>query len=92
LNGVVKIKTNLPPQKLLFILQDIENKLGRVRLMKNGPRTIDLDIILNGDRVVKEPDLLIPHPRMFEREFVLKPLLEIEPGIDKLLNRLKEAY
>ena len=60
-------------------MQDIEQKLGRKRTIKNGPRTIDLDILLYGDTIVDTPQLQIPHPRMFERDFVMKPLLEIEP-------------
>jgi 2-amino-4-hydroxy-6-hydroxymethyldihydropteridine diphosphokinase len=87
LNGVIKIKTEISPRALLSILQNIENKLGRARTVKNGPRTIDLDILLYEDKAINEPDLKVPHPRMFEREFVMKPLLEIEPGI---LKRIKK--
>lgn len=86
LNGVIKIKTKISPRSLLCILQDIENKLGRTRTIKNGPRTIDLDILLYGDKVINETDLKVPHPRMIEREFVMKPLLEIESSI---LKRIK---
>ncbi|MFH1901995.1 MAG: 2-amino-4-hydroxy-6-hydroxymethyldihydropteridine diphosphokinase, partial [Candidatus Omnitrophota bacterium] len=121
LNGVVKIKTDLLPQEILTILQDIENKLGRVRTIKtppskvsgeslrpmdkapppkvlgvplrpmdkNGPRTIDLDILLYGNQIVNEPDLKIPHPRMLERNFVMRPLLEIEPEIAELVKVIK---
>lgn len=81
LNAVVKIKTSLSCEELLRFLQDIENKLGRKRSIKNGPRTIDLDILLYGNKKIDEEDLKIPHPKMFERDFVLKPLLEIEPDI-----------
>jgi 2-amino-4-hydroxy-6-hydroxymethyldihydropteridine diphosphokinase len=62
-------------------LQNIEEKLGRVRTIKNGPRPIDLDILLYGDKIINNKNLQVPHPRMFERPFVMKPLLEIEPGI-----------
>ena len=86
LNGVIKIETSLLPRELLFILQDIERGLGRVRAEKNGPRIIDLDILLFGDKIIDEADLKIPHPLMFERDFVMKPLLEIEPDI---LGRVK---
>lgn len=89
LNGVLKINTGLSPQELLSVLQEIENKLGRKREIKNGPRTIDLDILLYGNKVLDEPNLKIPHPRMFEREFVLKPLLEIEPEAEKIFSCLK---
>lgn len=81
LNAVVKIQASLSPKELLKILQDIENQLGRVRAVKNAPRTIDLDILLFGELIFNERCLTIPHPRMFERYFVLKPLLEIAPDI-----------
>jgi len=77
LNGAVEIETSLEPRELLIKLQAIEKQLGRVRKIKNGPRTIDLDILLYGDRKIETPDLSIPHPRMREREFVMKPLREI---------------
>jgi len=91
LNGVVKINTNLLPDKLLEVLQDIESRLQRVRTFKNAPRTIDLDILLYGEQVIRTSELDIPHPRMFEREFVMGPLLEIEPKImdqDQWLSKL----
>lgn len=81
LNAVAKIRTSVSPRKLLACLQEIEKKLGRIRGIKNGPRTIDLDILLYDDVSVCEEELCIPHPRMFDRFFVLQPLLEIEPGI-----------
>ena len=86
LNAVIKIKTDLSPQEVFFILRDIENKLERKRYIKNGPRTMDLDMLLYEDKIIDEPDLQIPHPRMLEREFVIRPLLEIEPNI---LDRLQ---
>ena len=64
---------------LLGVLLKIEQLLGRQRPFKNSPRTIDLDILLYGNRIVDSPELTIPHPRMLERDFVLNPLLEIEP-------------
>lgn len=91
LNAVLKLKTKLLPGKLLEILQDIEKKLSRVRTVKNGPRTIDLDILLYGNAVIDNPELKVPHPRMFEREFVMKPLLEIEPDIAKRIH-LRQGY
>jgi 2-amino-4-hydroxy-6-hydroxymethyldihydropteridine diphosphokinase len=77
LNGVLKIETDLSARKILKVLQDIEKYLGRKRTVKNGPRTIDLDIIFYGDKTINEPDLVIPHPRWQDREFVKKPLSEI---------------
>ncbi|UCD15056.1 MAG: 2-amino-4-hydroxy-6-hydroxymethyldihydropteridine diphosphokinase, partial [Candidatus Omnitrophota bacterium] len=88
LNGVVKIKTHLSARHLLNVLQTIEKRLGRRQLIKNGPRPIDLDILLYGDEVFRERDLVIPHPRMRKRAFVMNPLLEIEPDI-KLQAGLK---
>lgn len=86
LNGVIKIKTRISARKLLCTLQNIEKKLGRIRTIKNGPRTIDLDILLYDDSVINEPNLQVPHPRIFERGFVMKPLLEIEPEIMKQIK------
>ncbi len=80
LNGVIKIKTEICARTLLCTLQNIEKKLGRMRTIKDGPRTIDLDMLLYGDKIINEPDLKVPHPKMLEREFVMKPLLEIEPN------------
>ena len=77
LNAAIEIETTLEPKELLMKLQAIEKELGRKRTVKNGPRTIDLDMLLYGDKKINEHDLKIPHPRMYEREFVMKPLKEI---------------
>lgn len=77
LNGAIKIKTKLSPLKLLKALKEIEKELGRRKTVRNGPRTIDLDILLYGNKIIDRKNLKIPHPRMLEREFVIKPLLEI---------------
>ncbi len=77
LNGVIEIETWLEPSDLMIKLQKIEKQSGRIRSVKNAPRTIDLDILLYGDKKIDEPGLKIPHPRMYEREFVMKPLKEI---------------
>jgi 2-amino-4-hydroxy-6-hydroxymethyldihydropteridine diphosphokinase len=77
LNGVIEVETDLPPRKLLKELNSIEHALGRTRKLKNGPRSIDLDILYYGDQVISEDDLAIPHPRIEEREFVLKGLREL---------------
>ncbi|MEK6732323.1 MAG: 2-amino-4-hydroxy-6-hydroxymethyldihydropteridine diphosphokinase [Candidatus Omnitrophota bacterium] len=81
LNGAIEIETELGPRELLTRLLNIETLLGRERTVKNGPRTIDLDILLFGDKKIDEPGLKIPHPRMCEREFVIKPLKEIYESI-----------
>ena len=90
LNGVLKVETELSPQELLDTLLTIERKMGRKRVLKNGPRIIDLDILFYGDRVINEPHLQIPHQRMFERNFVLKPLLEIDSSLEVFINKMKE--
>ncbi|MDD5432919.1 MAG: 2-amino-4-hydroxy-6-hydroxymethyldihydropteridine diphosphokinase [Candidatus Omnitrophica bacterium] len=77
LNAAIKIKTKFPPAILLQKLKIIEIELGRKKTVRWGPRVIDLDILLYDDLVLNSKELCIPHPRMLEREFVLKPLLEI---------------
>ncbi|NFI39934.1 2-amino-4-hydroxy-6-hydroxymethyldihydropteridine diphosphokinase [Clostridium botulinum] len=78
LNGVVKIETNLTPEDLIGELLNIEKQLDRVRERRWGPRTIDLDIIFYDDLIINEKDLVIPHKDMENREFVLKPLCDID--------------
>ena len=80
-NAVAAIDTSLAPEGLLGELQAIEARHGRRRGLPNAPRTLDLDLLLYEDRVVASPRLTLPHPRMHERAFVLKPLLELAPGI-----------
>jgi len=77
LNAALKIRTSLSPLILLKKLKSIEKQLGREKTVRNGPRAIDLDILFYGDRIINSKSLTIPHPRVFEREFVIKPLLEI---------------
>jgi len=77
LNAAIKIKTNLTPLLLLKKLKKIEIELGRTKTIRYGPRTIDLDILFYEDRIINRKNLKIPHPKIFEREFVTKPLLEI---------------
>jgi len=79
LNAVVELSTTLSAHKLLEVCQKVEKDLKRDRIIRWGPRTIDLDILLYGDLILNEENLTIPHPRMLEREFVLKPLNEIAP-------------
>jgi 2-amino-4-hydroxy-6-hydroxymethyldihydropteridine diphosphokinase len=69
--------TTLPPRELLDALLEIEARFGRARSVPNAPRTLDLDLILYGARVIDEPGLAVPHPRFRERRFVLEPLAEI---------------
>ena len=78
-NACALVETALAPRALLDGLLAIERRHGRVREIPNGPRTLDLDIVLYGDRVIHEPGLSVPHPRAHERAFVLEPLLEVWP-------------
>ena len=78
-NAVAQIETRAGPRELLDHLLEIERAHGRARDFPNAPRTLDLDVVLYGDRVVREPALTIPHPRMLARAFVLVPLAEIAP-------------
>ena len=80
INAVAEISTTLGAHALLAQLQAIENKAGRRRPFRNAPRTLDLDILLYGDVVINTPTLVVPHPRMNQRAFVLVPLAEIAPS------------
>ena len=90
LNCVIEIRTDLSPHELLKGLQNIESDLGRIRAVKNGPRNIDLDILLYGNVKIKEVALCIPHPRMTRRGFVMNPLNEIAPDIVRKLKHSKK--
>lgn len=81
LNAVVELRTTRTPGELLEAAQAVESAAGRVRKELNGPRTLDVDLLLYGDTRVNEPDLLIPHPRMWERRFVLAPLRDLAPEL-----------
>src|SRR5262245_43156699 len=77
LNIVIEIETSLKPAKLLQRCMDVEKKMGRVRDIPKGPRVIDIDILFCGNLIVNEPNLIIPHPAIPERKFVLDPMNEI---------------
>jgi len=79
-NAVARLETSLAPLALLDALQAIENDQGRVRAERWGPRTLDLDVLLFGDRVIDEPRLKVPHYHMHARAFVLYPLAELAPA------------
>ena len=81
-NTVVLLRTGLPPKELLGYLHGIENSLGRVRTVENGPRTLDLDIVDYQMYVASNDELTLPHPRAVERDFVVRPLLDILPGYE----------
>ena len=85
LNGVAAIQTDLPPLSLLHILKDIEIAIGRKHRIRWGPREIDLDILVYGDLCLQTEKLVIPHPEMHLRRFVLVPLAEIVPDLVHLV-------
>ena len=94
LNGVIEVETMLLPDELLDRLKGIEARLGRVKTEENGPRPIDLDIIFYQDIVIDGERIRIPHPRMQEREFVLRGLCEIAPDFlhPRLNKTVKQLY
>jgi len=81
INAVALLETGLAPEELLDALLDLETRFGRVRRGRNGPRTLDLDLLLYNDLELALPRLALPHPRLHLRAFVLQPLAEITPGL-----------
>ncbi|MCG6534329.1 MAG: 2-amino-4-hydroxy-6-hydroxymethyldihydropteridine diphosphokinase, partial [Syntrophales bacterium LBB04] len=79
INAVIEILTILPAPVLLKVLQGIEDRMGRVREVRGGPRIIDIDILLYGQQVIHHEDIIIPHPELHKRRFVLEPLQELAP-------------
>lgn len=94
LNTVIEATTTLSPKDLLSFTQVTEQAIGRIRRFRWGPREIDIDIIFYDDVIVNEPDLILPHPRFAERDFVLKPLCDLNPdGIDPISRKtVHELY
>jgi 2-amino-4-hydroxy-6-hydroxymethyldihydropteridine diphosphokinase len=96
-NLVVRIQTDLSPTALLAAVKQIEHELGRQPSFRNAPRVIDLDLLLYAGETVASPELTLPHPRLLERGFVLRPLVELEPELrhpgtnKKLSDHLAEA-
>lgn len=80
LNTVIMGKTNLSPQELLKFIKEIEQKVGRVERFRWGPREVDIDVIFYGNEIVDEPGLHIPHEQFSVRDFVLKPLCDLDPN------------
>ena len=90
INAVAEIKTNLPPLLLLRLAKDIEKKMGRKKTFPNGPRIIDIDVLLYEGKAIKTRQLVIPHPQMYHRSFVLGPLHEIAPALDRKIFKWKK--
>lgn len=88
LNIAVEAETELMPRQLLRVVRHIEQQLGRKRIIRAGPRTVDIDVLLYGAGVIRAAELEIPHPRMTERRFVLVPLAEIAPMLRHPVLRL----
>lgn len=96
LNCAVKLETELMPKQLLKAVLALEERMGRRRMQLKGPRTIDLDIVLFGNSVIESKELVVPHPRMHERRFVLEPMTEIavdvrHPGLKKTMRELRDG-
>jgi 2-amino-4-hydroxy-6-hydroxymethyldihydropteridine diphosphokinase len=96
LNCAVALETSKTPQQLMSAILKIEEDMGRKRMQKKGPRTIDIDILLFGDTIIKSKELTIPHPAMHQRHFVLEPLAEIapevtHPALKKTIRELRDA-
>ncbi len=81
INAAARLDTTLPPEQLLHALLDIEQGFGRIRAERNGPRTLDLDILLYDDQIIDTARLTLPHPRLHLRAFVLYPLADLAPDL-----------
>lgn len=93
INAAAELATPLQPEELLAVLHEVEDDFGRERTVRWGPRTLDLDLLLYGNRIIDTSDLQVPHPRMHERRFVLEPLCELcpdrrHPRLGKTVRRL----
>jgi len=91
LNAVAELRSRLEPEALLRVAQEVEHRMGRRRIRRWGPRSIDIDLLLWGDRVIASDELSIPHPEMKRRNFVLVPLAEIAPEVEFPLQRVTIA-
>ena len=98
-NSAMELRTLLSPSELLAYMQQLENSAGRERKLRWGPRTLDLDLLFYDDLILEDPVLIVPHPDMANRDFVLMPLCELRPGyrhpvsgqtVGQMLERLRE--
>jgi len=87
LNAVCRVRTSLEPNEVLTLVKEIESTLGRETTFRNGPRTIDIDILFHDDKVIDTTQMTVPHPRLEERPFVLVPLAELAPDLVHPISR-----
>lgn len=94
LNCVVEVETEKDPKKLLSTLQSIERKMGKTKTRVNGPRTIDIDILFYNDEIINLKNLVVPHPRLHTRLFVLQPMMDLNPDLvhPVLKKTIRELY
>ena len=101
-NAAAKLASDLPPLDLLAQLQEVEKQLGKKVVRENGPRVIDLDLLVYGEEVINLPELTLPHPGILSRDFVLKPLTDLNPmlthpawngqSLQSAMDQLKECF
>ena len=91
-NACIAVATSLKPRELLARCQEVERRMGRVPTEKWGPRIIDLDLLVYGDKAIRDPDLVLPHPHIGERAFVLAPLMDIAPDLEIKGRSVRALY
>jgi 2-amino-4-hydroxy-6-hydroxymethyldihydropteridine diphosphokinase len=91
-NACIAVKTGLSARELLARCQEVERRMGRVPTEKWGPRIVDLDLLICGEKTISDPDLVLPHPHIAERAFVLAPLMDIAPEVEIGGKSVRELY